>query len=289
MVWFKVDDGFYDHPKIENLSMASIGLWTKTGTWCAKHLTDGVISAKRVRALGGTPAQIRGLIETGLWDEFRDESGAKCYAFHDWNDMQPSSDQVYEKREIERQKKRNWRANRTNNIAPERGKQENVHGGQPGGLPTGRTEMSPGVSRHPDPTRPDPSLSSLTPLGTSPERVGEADSVRVFENDFQHFWDVYPRPANRTEAESAWREATQTTDPKTIIDVAETFRDDPGRVERFTPYPAKWLRNRGWENPPAPPPEATGRRPFGTMREDWDKPTKTLDEQRKELPWNREA
>lgn len=87
MPWFKVDDGFYDHPKVENLPMAARGLWLTCGVWCAKHLTDGVISAKRVRALGGTPAQIKALIKNGLWSECKGDSGAKCYAFHDWFDM----------------------------------------------------------------------------------------------------------------------------------------------------------------------------------------------------------
>lgn len=69
MPWFKVDDSFYDHPKFLDVPNAAVGLWTKAGAWCAKHLTDGVISAKCVRALGGTPAQIKALIKNGLWEE----------------------------------------------------------------------------------------------------------------------------------------------------------------------------------------------------------------------------
>lgn len=158
MPWFKVDDGFYDHPKVENLPMAARGLWLTCGVWCAKHLTDGVISAKRVRALGGTPAQIKALIKNGLWFECKGDSGAKCYAFHDWFDMQPSREQVYEKREIERQKKRKQRTNQTSDNST-----------------TSRfAEMSPrdtggdnprdslGLSLAPDPTRPVPSQNRVT-------------------------------------------------------------------------------------------------------------------------------
>ena len=162
MPWFKVDDGFYDHPKVENLPMAARGLWLTCGVWCAKHLTDGVISAKRVRALGGTPAQIKALIKNGLWVEIRGDSGSKCYAFHDWFDMQPSRDQIYEKREIERQKKRKQRTNQTPKnpstsrfaeMSPRDTEGDNL-GDNPGDYL--------GMSRAPDPSRPVPSQNRVT-------------------------------------------------------------------------------------------------------------------------------
>lgn len=158
MVWFKVDDGFYDHPKIEDLSMAARGLWVTAGSWCGKQLTDGVISKKRVRQLGGTPAQIKGLIEAGLWIETKDDSGSIAYAFHDWFDTQPSRDQVKESREIERERKRNWRSNRTAQTSDKQDKRENVPAGQPTGHPPGQDAGQIRPSRHPDPTRPDPTL-----------------------------------------------------------------------------------------------------------------------------------
>lgn len=158
MVWFKVDDGFYDHPKIEDLSMAARGLWVTAGSWCGKQLTDGVISKKRVRQLGGTPAQIKGLIEAGLWIETKDDSGSIAYAFRDWFDMQPSREQVKESREIERERKRNWRSNRTAQTSDKQDKRENVPTGQPTGQPPGQDAGQIRPSRHPDPTRPDPTL-----------------------------------------------------------------------------------------------------------------------------------
>lgn len=158
MVWFKVDDGFYDHPKIEDLSMAARGLWVTAGSWCGKQLTDGVISKKRVRQLGGTPAQIKGLIEAGLWIETKDDSGSIAYAFRDWFDMQPSREQIVKKREIEQQKKREWRANKTDETSHKQDKQENVPKGHPKGHPKGQPKGPDSMSEHPDPTRPDPTL-----------------------------------------------------------------------------------------------------------------------------------
>lgn len=162
MPWFKVDDGFYDHPKVENLPMAARGLWLTCGVWCAKHLTDGVISAKRVRALGGTPAQIKALIKNGLWSECKGDSGAKCYAFHDWFDMQPSREQVYEKREIERQKKRKQRTNQTSDNATTSRFSEMSPRDTEGDTPRDTPRDSPGLSLGPDPTRPVPSQKRVT-------------------------------------------------------------------------------------------------------------------------------
>lgn len=88
MTWFKVDDSFYDHPKIAELSMAARGLWVTAGSYCGRHLTDGHITKRQVRKLGGTPAQMRDLIANGVWIEC--QSHRDCYAFHDWIDMQPS-------------------------------------------------------------------------------------------------------------------------------------------------------------------------------------------------------
>ncbi|MDO5372355.1 MAG: hypothetical protein Q4F10_02790, partial [Corynebacterium glutamicum] len=67
MPWFNVDDGFYDHPKINAASNAGIGLWVKAGSWCAKHLTDGFIPVHQVKRLGGTPTQVSSLVDAGLW------------------------------------------------------------------------------------------------------------------------------------------------------------------------------------------------------------------------------
>ncbi len=31
MVWFKIDDGFWSHPKVLELSDAAVALWTRAG------------------------------------------------------------------------------------------------------------------------------------------------------------------------------------------------------------------------------------------------------------------
>lgn len=243
MPWFKVDDSFYDHPKIENLSMAAIGLWAKAGAWCAKHLTDGVISAKRVRALGGTPAQIKALIKNGLWFECKDDSGAKCYAFHDWFDMQPSREQVYEKREIERQKKRKQRANQTGEIAATSRFTKMSPGDRGGDNPGDNPGDSPGLSLVPDPTRPDPNRSAdADPKNSQKGAAG-----------FDDFWAVVPRKVGKQAARRAWEKAVKLESPQVIVQKMREYRDDPNRVEEFTKHPSTWLNAGCWDDDPLPP------------------------------------
>ena len=136
MTWFRVDDGFYDHPKIEQLPNASIGLWVKAGSWCAKHLTNGVIPASAVRRMKGTPSQVDGLIRCGLWVETSTESGAKAYAFKDWVDYQIERREVLEKRAEWARK----RANQSKGENVPRGLPQSV----PGGVPGGQVENVPG-------------------------------------------------------------------------------------------------------------------------------------------------
>ncbi len=72
MTWFKVDDGFYDHPKVLELDNASIGLWTLAGSWCARRKTGGRVPNHMLKYLRATPTQVRALLASGLWENTED-------------------------------------------------------------------------------------------------------------------------------------------------------------------------------------------------------------------------
>jgi len=99
MTWFRLDDGFADHPKVLRCSLAAIGLWSKAGAWCAKHLTDGSVPSAAVSALGGSKRLADELVAADLW---RREDGG--YVFHEWLDHQPSRGQVIAKRVATRER-----------------------------------------------------------------------------------------------------------------------------------------------------------------------------------------
>lgn len=105
MPWFTVDDGFADHPKVIRCSLAAIGLWTKAGSWCAKHLTDGAVPGAMLRVWGGTPRHAAELVEAGLW--LRAGGG---YQFHQWSPRNPTKLEVEAKRAKDAARKREERA-----------------------------------------------------------------------------------------------------------------------------------------------------------------------------------
>lgn len=100
MTWFRVDDGFYDHPK-SHAAGPAVALWLRAGCWSARQLTDGFIPRRVLRTIrGGTPAMAARLVEAraypggaGLWLPTADG-----WQFHDWFDWQPSRKKVEEER-----------------------------------------------------------------------------------------------------------------------------------------------------------------------------------------------
>lgn len=93
MAWFKVDDGFWAHPKTVGLSGDAIALWVRGGTWSAQQLTDGFIPSKVLPILQAVPESAAELVGAGLWDVLPDGWGV-----HDWERYQPSRTEVEEKR-----------------------------------------------------------------------------------------------------------------------------------------------------------------------------------------------
>lgn len=143
MSWFNVDDGFYDHPKVDDLPLSAVGLWTLCGTYCMRQLTDGAITESRVRKFGGTPEAVDALIEAELW--IRVDGG---YQFKDWSDWQMTRNQIKEKREKERIKKQKQRRNT-----------DGTYAGTPAGSPGNAPKVSPGDN---------PGDSPATPQGSPP-------------------------------------------------------------------------------------------------------------------------
>lgn len=86
MAWFKVDDGFWAHPKTFMLSDAAIALWLKAGTWASQMLTDGKIPANAVSIFRASEEAAQELVTVGLW-----RAAADGFVFHDWDEYQPSA------------------------------------------------------------------------------------------------------------------------------------------------------------------------------------------------------
>ncbi len=66
------------------------------------------------------------------------------------------------------------------------------------------------------------------------------------ESTFEDFWSVYPLHKEKTAARGAWVRATRKERPSVLLAAAVAYRDDPGRKEEYTKYPARWLSRGCW-------------------------------------------
>lgn len=176
MAWFRVDDNFYDHPKVDDLSLSAVGLWLLCGTYSARHLTDGHIPTRRAYRLGADENAIQELINAELWDEADDG-----YQFRNWDEYQFTRQEAESKRAYEREKKRNQRRNSKGQYT---GRTNNVPEMSPGDTPGDSPHMSPGESpresHQPDPTRPDP----VSPNGDTPSSHVASDDDGKTKKEF---------------------------------------------------------------------------------------------------------
>jgi hypothetical protein len=254
MPWFKVDDGFYAHPKTMELSDGAVCLWTMAGTWCAHHLTDGVVPFAALPALRGDAERARELLDAGFW-----ESHPKGYRFHDWEQYQPTKDETLQRRrarsEAGRAGGRASGAARAKRNADDGTTTPEANGEANDEANTEASASANGEAKtndEPTPTRPDP---YQLPTGvansiTSPSAQCSPAELRA---EFEVFWSAYPRKSGKAKAQKAFERARRTTTAEAMTEAAGRYRDDPNRVAAFTKEAAAWLNQQCWDDPPLPP------------------------------------
>lgn len=172
VTWFKVDDSFYDHPKVFDAPDCAVALWVRAGCWSARNLTDGFVPANMPARLCDDPdTAVRELIRRGLWSRTKDG-----YRFHDWADYQPTRESKQREREAaaERQRRRRQR------------QKAQANGESVTHMSRRDSRVSSAVSHggsSPSPTRPDPTRSSsdeeLIPQKASPSSVPRKRGTRI--------------------------------------------------------------------------------------------------------------
>lgn len=167
MTWFKVDDSFYDHPKVFDAPDCAMALWTRAGCWAARNLTDGFVpSGMPARLCDDPDTAVKELVRRKLWLRVKDG-----YRFHDWIRYQPTRESVHHDREAATERKRKER---------ERRKLEKGQVKPPSVTDTSRrdTPVTPPVTHgggHNSPSRPDPTSSSSEEEGSpaAPDNLGD--------------------------------------------------------------------------------------------------------------------
>jgi hypothetical protein len=221
VTWFRVDDKLHSHPKAVRAGASAMGFWLLAGSWCADQLTDGWIPdyiAARIDPTGWQQNAAR-LVAVGLWHPETRHAVTNAvshtddvengWVFHEWNEHQPSREQVLGERRAaaDRQKR-----------ARERAREKRSNAGQ-----TGHTDAESHAVTHGEvtpvvtvpPTRPDPTNKKRT-TSSSSTRVRAKPAQRI-PDDFSVTTDMVewarqhcPDIDGRTETErfrDHWRAA----------------------------------------------------------------------------------
>lgn len=173
MSWFKVDDGFYDHPKVSELQETeggheAIALWVLAGSWCSRYSTQGVTPTSRVTRLGFVTRDAADLlVKVGLWVTHEDG-----YQFHDWRKYQPSNSAESRRKAVSRASSKKHR-DRLRDASPEKASDGHVT------CHASRTRAF---------SRPDPSLIKSSNEDSSESDSASADVRRVFDAWVSGFW-----------------------------------------------------------------------------------------------------
>lgn len=91
-MWFKVCDGFSEHPKAIAAGNEACGVWSRMGSWSSQYCTGGVVPHAKALAIAGELAPLTALLKAGLLERLN-EDGAP-WVFHDWSDYNPTADEA---------------------------------------------------------------------------------------------------------------------------------------------------------------------------------------------------
>lgn len=168
MPWFRVDDSFYDHPKVFDAPDCAVALWVRAGTWSARSLTDGYVPAAMLARFTSDPeTAARELVQRGLWS--RVKGG---YRFHDWGQYQPTRESVENERKAARTRMRRLRQARSHDdsFAPSSAEQQANFGrsSQPPSRPVQEPPNPPQAGDHRG-QHPNCRACGTNPRGPTPE------------------------------------------------------------------------------------------------------------------------
>lgn len=247
MPWVKLDDQFFAHPKVVEVSNEAKLLYLAGLTYCAGQLTDGRIGRGALRAvaasLGLDPALAVELVGVGLWSAT--EAG---YAVHDYLEYQPSAEQVRAQRAENARRQAEWRGRRRATRADERNAVTNGVSNAPRNAPVTPT---PYPSPSPREVNSPPNGEEQTLVRARP---GRASARATPLEGFEDWWGCYPRKIGKGKARDAWkaRRLTAADVPRLVAAVERQCLSAQWQSEggRFIPHPATWLNQERWEDEP---------------------------------------
>lgn len=136
MTWVKIDDGFYQHPKLVRAGPVGMALQIAALCYCNRNLTDGYLPEEAVPLLiAGGMEVVPKMLELGLWGEV-----VGGYRVHDYLEYQPSREQVEAARKANAERVRRWRNGSSNgDVTPLQTDYERISNTTPVPVPSNTT------------------------------------------------------------------------------------------------------------------------------------------------------
>jgi hypothetical protein len=142
MAWARLDDSFFDHPKIECLSDRAFRAYIGGICLANRYLTDGLLTERQMLKLARK--QIRKeLIDSGLWepvDACNETAGVRIHDFAEYN---RTAEEVKAERQRNAERQKRWREERRNGVT--NGVTDAVTDGVSNAAPTRPDPSRPGV------------------------------------------------------------------------------------------------------------------------------------------------
>lgn len=105
MTWTKLDDGFYDNPKVEAVGNEAAGAYARMLSYCGRQLTDGRVPDAKARYIT-KPSVLKRLVDHGFI-----ERNGKGWVIPDYLEFNPSRKKVEQERAAAAKRMQKVRAN----------------------------------------------------------------------------------------------------------------------------------------------------------------------------------
>ena len=236
----KLSNEFWRSPSVMEMldtNPAALGYYVAAVSYASDNLTDGLIEERVAKHSLHVPEDvINFLVEIGKWETV--EGG---WLIHNYAKWQNSREQI----EAARERDRNRKANNRSEDIPNGIQSESEN------TPDG---IQPAVNQNTKPKHNNQNDSSNDESNTpqTPHRDPDA-----YSDEFEEFWQAYPRKKDKRAAWKAWKAALKRADPETIISAARAEARRPCEL-KYRKYPATWLNADAWENEPDQPMQPPG-------------------------------
>ncbi len=91
--------------------------------------------------------------------------------------------------------------------------------------------------------------SGVTPVGTQNINITiKEPSIETSKDDFEKFWNLYPKKVAKADAQKAWNKALKRKTADELLKLTKVYSEGKLPDTTYIPYPASWLNKELYES-----------------------------------------